>query len=67
MPIHIGEVTADVVLDTRQIAKWSGCLGDRTTVIPIAGAMHDVFLSAPAVRAAAFDELAAWLEREVEK
>ncbi|MDF0531598.1 alpha/beta hydrolase [Tsukamurella sp. 8F] len=59
--------TADVVLDTRQIAKWSGCLGGRTTVIPLDGAMHDVFLSAPEVRAAAFDELAGWLEREVEK
>ncbi|GAA4389440.1 alpha/beta hydrolase [Tsukamurella soli] len=57
---------ADVVLDTRQIAKWSGCLGDRTTVIPVTDATHDVFLSRPTVRETAFAEVASWLGREVE-
>lgn len=53
--------TADTVLDVRQIARWSGCLGDRTTIIPIDGALHDIFLSAPEVRAAAFSEVDHWI------
>lgn len=53
---------ADTVLDVRQIARWSGCLGNRNITVPIDGALHDVFLSAPAVRAAAFSEVDAWLE-----
>lgn len=57
--------SADVVLDTRQIARWAGCLGNRLSVIPIDGAMHDVFLSAEPVRKAAFAETADWLEREI--
>ncbi|RDI65004.1 alpha/beta hydrolase [Nocardia pseudobrasiliensis] len=53
---------SDVVLDVRQIQRWSGCLGDRTSIVPIEGARHDVFLSAPAVRDKAFEELDAWLD-----
>lgn len=52
---------SDVVLDVRQIQRWSGCLGGRTNIVPIEGARHDVFLSAPEVRAHAFTELDAWL------
>lgn len=52
---------ADTVLDVRQIARWSGCLGDRTTTAPIEGALHDVFLSEPAARAAAFAEVDHWI------
>ena len=51
---------ADIVLDVRQIARWSGCLGDRNTTVPIPGAMHDVFLSSPDVRAMAFEEVDRW-------
>jgi alpha-beta hydrolase superfamily lysophospholipase len=54
--------TADAVLDVRQIAKWAGCLGDRTSIVPIKDARHDVFLSLPGPRAAAFAELDAWLD-----
>jgi alpha-beta hydrolase superfamily lysophospholipase len=53
--------TVDAVLDVRQIARWAGCLGDRTTIVPIAGARHDVFLSTPGPLAAAFRELDLWL------
>ncbi|MBC9732859.1 alpha/beta hydrolase [Nocardioides marmotae] len=56
---------ADTVLDVRQIARWSGCLGGETTVVPIAGARHDVFLSLPAPRAAAYDVLGEWLDRHL--
>lgn len=52
---------ADIVLDVRQIARWSGCLGDRTTIVPIDGAVHDIFLSAPEARAAAFSEVDHWI------
>jgi alpha-beta hydrolase superfamily lysophospholipase len=52
---------ADTVLDVRQIARWSGCLGGETTVVPIPGARHDVFLSLPEVRKAAYDRLDTWL------
>jgi len=52
----------DAVLDVNQIARWAGCVGNRTTVVPIADAKHDVFLSLPEPRAAAYRELDAWLD-----
>ncbi|RBO96646.1 alpha/beta hydrolase [Nocardia puris] len=53
---------ADTVLDVKQIQRWAGCLGDRTNIVPIENARHDVFLSAPEVRAKAFEELDSWLD-----
>lgn len=52
----------DAVLDVAQIARWSGCVGNRTTVVPITDAKHDVFLSLPEPREAAYRELDAWLD-----
>lgn len=52
----------DAVLDVKQIARWAGCVGNRTTVVPITDAKHDVFLSLPAPRDAAYRELDAWLD-----
>ena len=49
------------MLDVRQIARWAGCLGGETTVVPIPGARHDVFLSLPEVRKNAYDRLDGWL------
>ncbi|MFD5199217.1 alpha/beta hydrolase [Streptomyces sp. NPDC058375] len=54
---------ADLILDVRQIARWSGCLGDETTVVPVEGARHDVFLSRTEVRQRAYAALADWLAR----
>jgi len=51
----------DAVLDVAQIARWAGCIGNRTTVVPIVDAKHDVFLSVPEVRRTAFRELDSWL------
>ncbi|MDT5015228.1 MAG: hypothetical protein QOD39_1388 [Mycobacterium sp.] len=51
----------DAVLDVQQIARWAGCIGNRTTVVPIADAKHDVFLSVAEVRQAAYHELDSWL------
>lgn len=55
----------DAVLDVGQIARWAGCLGNHTTVAPIADAKHDVFLSQKEPRAAAYRELDGWLYRHL--
>lgn len=52
----------DAVLDVTQIARWAGCVGNRTTVVPITDAKHDVFLSLPAPREVAYRELDDWLD-----
>jgi alpha-beta hydrolase superfamily lysophospholipase len=51
----------DAVLDVTQIARWAGCIGNRTAVVPIPDAKHDVFLSVPESRQTAYHELDAWL------
>ncbi|KAA1396026.1 alpha/beta hydrolase [Aeromicrobium ginsengisoli] len=53
--------TADAVLDVKQIARWSGCLGDQVTVVPIEGAKHDVFISREEPRKAAYAAVDDWL------
>lgn len=52
----------DAVLDVKQIARWAGCIGNRTTIVPIADAKHDVFLSVAECRHAAYRELDRWLD-----
>jgi alpha-beta hydrolase superfamily lysophospholipase len=52
---------SDTVLDVTQIARWAGCLGGETTVVPIADARHDVFLSLPESREHAYTAVDAWL------
>ncbi|GAA3594206.1 alpha/beta hydrolase [Kineosporia mesophila] len=52
----------DGVLDVRQIARWAGCLGGETTVVPIEDARHDVLLSLPPVRERAYEVIEAWLK-----
>ena len=52
----------DAVLDVAHISRWAGCLGNRTTSVPIKDAKHDVFLSLAEPRAAAYAELDRWLE-----
>jgi alpha-beta hydrolase superfamily lysophospholipase len=56
---------ADTVLDVAQIARWAGCLGGETTVVPIEGARHDVFLSLAEPRARAYAVMGDWLGRHV--
>ncbi|AQT82905.1 alpha/beta hydrolase [Mycolicibacterium litorale] len=51
----------DAVLDVSQIARWAGCIGNRSTVVPVRDAKHDVFLSLSQPRAAAYRELDGWL------
>ncbi|MFZ1178524.1 MAG: alpha/beta hydrolase [Mycobacterium sp.] len=52
----------DAVLDVTQIAKWAGCIGNRTTMVPVADAKHDVFLSLPQPRQMAYRHLDRWLD-----
>jgi alpha-beta hydrolase superfamily lysophospholipase len=61
-PVPEAMQRGDAVLDVTQIARWAGCVGNRTTVVPITDAKHDVFLSLPEPRAAAYRELATWLD-----
>ena len=56
---------ADIVLDWRQIAKWSRLLGQRVTVMAFPGAMHDLVLSRAHIREEVFSQLFAWAERAV--
>ena len=53
--------STDVVLDVRQIAKWSHQLGPHVTVVRLDGAMHDVFLSRKDVRDEAYGQVERWL------
>lgn len=56
----------DVVLDVRQIRRWASSLGRHVTSAAVGGARHDVFLSLPDARAAAYRELDTWLTAYVE-
>jgi alpha-beta hydrolase superfamily lysophospholipase len=62
-PEKIDEIQrGDAVLDVKQIARWAGCIGNRSTIVPIVDAKHDVFLSVPESRHAAYRELDKWLD-----
>ena len=58
MSMHRG----DAVLDVTQIARWAGCIGNRSTIVPVADAKHDVFLSLPEPRRTAYRRLDLWLD-----
>lgn len=51
----------DVVLDVDGIAERALDLGEQVTVVRIAGALHDVFLSAGPARERAFRRMRRWL------
>jgi alpha-beta hydrolase superfamily lysophospholipase len=57
----------DAVLDVKQIARWAGCIGNRTTIVPIVDAKHDVFLSLAEPRRAAYRELENWMDWYIEQ
>jgi alpha-beta hydrolase superfamily lysophospholipase len=56
---------ADIVLEWRDIAKWSRTLGSRVTVMAFPGALHDLVLSRPHIREEVFRQLFAWAERAI--
>lgn len=51
----------DIVLDVKQIAKWSHQLGPDVTVVRIHHAIHDVYCSRKDVRDEAFAKTESWL------
>ena len=51
---------ADIVLDWRQIARWSRTLGPRTGVLAFPGGLHDLVLSRAEIREDVFRQLFAW-------
>jgi alpha-beta hydrolase superfamily lysophospholipase len=52
----------DAVLDVKHIARWAGCVGNRSTIVPVVDAKHDVFLSMPQPRQVAYQQLDTWLD-----
>jgi alpha-beta hydrolase superfamily lysophospholipase len=62
-PAKVDEIQrGDAVLDVKQIARWAGCIGNRSTIVPIVDAKHDVFLSLPQPRQAAYRAMDQWLD-----
>lgn len=66
-PSRMGEDVhaTDIVLDVRQIRRWSTAIGQHVTYVAVPGALHDVVLSRPAVRKRAYDEIDRWLSAYV--
>ena len=58
--------THDIVLDVQQIRKWASSVGRHVTSVAVEGAIHDIVLSRPEVRAAAYAALDTWLRAWVE-
>jgi alpha-beta hydrolase superfamily lysophospholipase len=54
---------ADIVLDWRDIARWSRTLGKDVTVLSFPGGLHDLVLSRAEIRDAVFSQLFAWAAR----
>ncbi|MCV7408992.1 alpha/beta hydrolase [Mycobacterium florentinum] len=52
----------DAVLAVSQIARWAGCIGNRSTIVPVKDAKHDVFLSRQGPRDVAYREMDRWLD-----
>lgn len=52
---------ADIVLDARDIARWSPRLGEQVTLQAFPGGLHDLVLSRSGIREDVFDALFAWL------
>jgi len=54
---------ADIVLDWRDIARWSRTLGKDVAVLAFPGGVHDLVLSRPEIREEVFTQLFAWAAR----
>jgi len=56
---------ADIVLDWKDIARWSRTLGPNVAVQSFPGGLHDLVLSRQEIRDSVFSQLFAWAERAV--
>jgi alpha-beta hydrolase superfamily lysophospholipase len=52
---------ADIILDWRQVARWSRTLGPQTSVLQFPGGLHDLVLSRREIREEVFRQLFDWL------
>jgi hypothetical protein len=51
---------ADIILDWKQVARWSRTLGPDVTVLQFSGGLHDLVLSRREIRDGVFSQLFAW-------
>ena len=61
LSMHADE--ADIVLDWKDIARWSRTLGPDVAVQAFPGGLHDLVLSRHEIRDSVFSQLFAWAER----
>jgi len=54
---------ADIILDWKQVARWSRTLGNDVAVQQFPGGLHDLVLSRREIRDSVFSHLFAWLAR----
>ena len=54
---------ADIVLDWKQVARWSRTLGPEVAVLQFPGAFHDLVLSRREIRDEVFSQFFAWAAR----
>ena len=54
---------ADIVLDWKQIARWSRTLGPNVAVQAFPGGLHDLVLSRREIRDSVFSQLFSWAEQ----
>jgi alpha-beta hydrolase superfamily lysophospholipase len=54
---------ADIVLDWKDIARWSRTLGPDVTLLSFPGGLHDLVLSRREIRDEVFRQLFAWAAR----
>lgn len=61
-PVEMGPDVhgADIVLDVAQIRRWATAIGPHVTYVAVEGARHDVVLSLPGPRAAAYEQIERW-------
>ena len=55
---------ADIVLDWKQVARWSRTLGPDVSVLSFPGGLHDLVLSRAEIRDEVFGQLFAWCARQ---
>lgn len=54
--------TADAVLDVEHMVRWAPRLGRHVTLVRVDGGLHDLTLSAPAVRDTVLTEVGRWAD-----
>jgi alpha-beta hydrolase superfamily lysophospholipase len=54
---------ADIVLDWKQVSRWSRTLGKEVAVLQFPGGLHDLVLSRAEIRDSVFNQLFAWAAR----